>query len=599
MAITPEVRDVLRDLALKLDAAKHGEQSALVAQSAKFLGWSPQTVYRQLKEAVGWRSGRKVRSDKGTTSVSEEALVKLGAVQREAVRDNGKQTLFTTTARGLLESNGVELKVSNDQLNRLIRDRKLNVDAQREAKPVQALRAPHPNHTHEIDPSLCLVYYLKGRQHIMRDRDFYKNKLENYAKVKFKVWRYVLYDRASGVIAVWYCESAGENQHNLFNFLMYAWGQQPGRLFHGLCRFLLWDKGSANTSAAIKTLCRALGVKTLEHEAGNARAKGGVEGANNIVETQFESRLRFEPVESIEQLNAAATAWANAWNANLIPGQDTRLRRQGLAEPVARFDLWQRIRADQLLLLPPVEVCRAFMTAKEETRKVRPDLTISFKHPQAERSATYSLRGLDGVCSGDEVGVCAMVFGDCAIQVTVPTYNGEDRIYQVEPERGFDEYGQVLSAAVVGEEYKAMPHTAIEQAASKMDEQAYPGLSADEIKAARAKRVTPFEGELKAHSYLQNIELPTYLPRRGTAHDLAAPKVELPPLSHVDAAKQIKPRVESAGGEWTADRFRWLQQRYPGGVPQDQLDMIVAELTGPRAGLQRPLQVLRAAAGGE
>ena len=133
---------------------------------------------------------------------------------------------------------------------------------------------------------------------------------------------------------------------------------------------------------------------------------------------------------SIEQLNAAASAWSNAWNANLIPGQDTRLRREGLAEPVARFDLWQRIRADQLLLLPPVEVCRAFMTAKEETRKVRPDLSISFKHPQAERKATYSLRGLDGVCSGDEVGVCAMVFGDCAIQITVPSYNGEDRLYR-------------------------------------------------------------------------------------------------------------------------------------------------------------------------
>ena len=299
---------------------------------------------------------------------------------------------------------------------------------------------------------------------------------------------------------------------------------------------------------------------------------------------------------SIEQLNAAASAWSNAWNANLIPGQDTRLRREGLAEPVARFDLWQRIRADQLLLLPPVEVCRAFMTAKEETRKVRPDLSISFKHPQAERKATYSLRGLDGVCSGDEVGVCAMVFGDCAIQITVPSYNGEDRLYQVEPERGYDEFGQALSAAVPGEEYKAMPHTAIEKAAAAMDGQAYPGLSTDEIKAARAKRVTPFEGELKAHSYLQDIELPTYLPRRGTAHDLMAPKLELPLLSHVEAAKLLKAKV---GDAWTAERFAWLVQRFPEGVPQDQIDNLAAELSGPAADLKQPLRVLRAAAGGE
>ncbi|WP_043617917.1 DDE-type integrase/transposase/recombinase [Chromobacterium violaceum] len=595
MSMTPEVREVLRGLAGKLDAARHGEQTALVQEAAVFLGWSPQTVYRQLKQAVGWKSGRKPRSDKGSTMVAEEALVTLGAVQREAIRDNGKQTLFTTTARGMLEQNGIELKVSNSQLNRLIRDRKLNVAAQRCADPVQALRAPHPNHTHEIDPSLCLVYYLKGRQHIMRDRDFYKNKLENFAKVKFKVWRYVLYDKASGVIVPWYCESAGENQHKLFEFLMFAWGEQPGRLFQGLPRFLLWDKGSANTSAAIKNLCRALGVETLEHQAGQARVKGGVEGANNIVETQFESRLRFEPVESIEQLNHAAIAWSRAWNANLIPGQDTRLRRTGLAEPVARIDLWQLIQPQQLLLLPPVEVCKAFMTAKEEIRKVRPDLTVSFKHPQAERTAAYSLRGLDGVNVGDEVRVNAMVFGDCAIQVAVSVYNGADRVYQVEPERAYDAYGQLLSAPVIGEAYKSMPQTAIEDAASAMDGQAYPGMNAEEIKAARAKKATPFDGALNTHSYLQDVELPAYLPRRGTEHALAAPAIEYPPLTLIEAAKQLKQRVTAAGGEWTQNRFQWLAQRYPAGVPEDQLAALVAELTSPAAGNKSPLRVVKSA----
>ncbi|AAQ59829.1 DDE-type integrase/transposase/recombinase [Chromobacterium violaceum] len=595
MSMTPEVREVLRGLAGKLDAARYGEQTALVQEAAVFLGWSPQTVYRQLKQAVGWKSGRKPRSDKGSTMVAEEALVTLGAVQREAIRDNGKQTLFTTTARGMLEQNGIELKVSNSQLNRLIRDRKLNVAAQRCADPVQALRAPHPNHTHEIDPSLCLVYYLKGRQHIMRDRDFYKNKLENFAKVKFKVWRYVLYDKASGVIVPWYCESAGENQHKLFEFLMFAWGEQPGRLFQGLPRFLLWDKGSANTSAAIKNLCRALGVETLEHQAGQARVKGGVEGANNIVETQFESRLRFEPVESIEQLNHAAIAWSRAWNANLIPGQDTRLRRTGLAEPVARIDLWQLIQPQQLLLLPPVEVCKAFMTAKEEIRKVRPDLTVSFKHPQAERTAAYSLRGLDGVNVGDEVRVNAMVFGDCAIQVAVSVYNGADRVYQVEPERAYDAYGQLLSAPVIGEAYKSMPQTAIEHAASAMDGQAYPGMNAEEIKAARAKKATPFDGALNTHSYLQDVELPAYLPRRGTEHALAAPAIEYPPLTLIEAAKQLKQRVTAAGGEWTQNRFQWLAQRYPAGVPEDQLAALVAELTSPAAGTKSPLRVVKSA----
>lgn len=590
MALAPETIEYLRDLARRLDTAGHGQQSGLVDSAAAFLGWSRQTVYRQLKQSAGWQSGRKTRTDKGSTSVPEAHLITLGATQREAIRENGKQTLFTTTARGVLESNGIELNVSNSQLNRLMKARKLNVAAQRAVNPVQHLRAPHPNYLHEVDPSLCLVYYLKGRQYIMRDSEFYKNKLENMAKVKFKVWRYVLYDRASGVIIPWYVEAAGESQANLFEFLMFAWSNLPGRLFHGLCKYLLWDKGSANTSAAIKNVLRALGVTPLEHEAGNARAKGGVEVGNNIVETQFESRLKFEPVDSIDALNAAALAWGNSYNANLIPGQDTRLHRPGLAEPIARYDLWQRIRPEELVLLPPVDVCRAYLTAREESRKVKGDLTITFKHPKADRTAVYSLRGLDGINVGDDVMVSAMLFGDCAIRVAVAVYNGDDRVYQVEPERDYDQFGQNLNWAIPGQEYKSMPQTGIEHAAHAMDDQAWSGMSEEEIKTARAKQAVPFNGELKAHSYLQDIELPTYLPRRGTEHDLAAPKIEFPPLSLVEAAKTIKSRI---GDKWVPDiHYPWLAQRYAQGVPHDAIDQIVAELTGPQAGLRQPLRAV-------
>ncbi|MCD2164674.1 hypothetical protein [Comamonas koreensis] len=70
------------------------------------------------------------------------------------------------------------------------------------------------------------------------------------------------------------------------------------------------------TKHAIKSLLASLEVEAITHEAGNSRAKGGVENANNIVETQFESRLRFEPVNSVAELNATAQAWAEAYNAN-------------------------------------------------------------------------------------------------------------------------------------------------------------------------------------------------------------------------------------------------------------------------------------------
>ncbi len=591
-ALSPEACDYVRQLARRLDDAQHGTGTDLVREAGQFLGLSMATVYRHLKAVAGWSSGRKARCDKGTTSVSAEALVTLGAAQREAVRANGKQTLFTTTARGILEQNGHSFGVSNGQLNKLLRDRKLNVASQLMADPVQALRAPHSNHTHEIDPSLCLVYYLKGRQYIIRDDEFYKNKLDRLAKVKFKCYRYVAYDRASATVIPWYTEAAGENQYNLFKFLMFAWGQQSGRPFHGVPLHLLWDKGSANTSAAVRSLLDALGVNHITHEAGNARAKGGGENGNNLVETQFESRLRFQPVEDVDQLNAAAFAWANAYNANLIPGQDTRLRRPGLAAPAARYDLWQLITAEQLRVLPPVDVCQAFMRSKEEERQVKPDLSITFRHPAAERTLPYSLRGFDGVNVGDTVLVRGLIYGDCAIQVQVDRYDGEPLLYRVEPNIEFDAFGQRVDAAEIGAEYKRTAKTQAEHAATAMDEAAYPGLSVDEVKAARSKRATPFEGKLNAHSYLHDVELPAYLPRQGSAIDTPAHAAPVGPemLAPEMAMLRIAPAI---GRNLTPEEYTFFMRRYADGVPEDQVAALIAQYQAP-AEVDQPMR----AAGG-
>ncbi|MBK1890705.1 DDE-type integrase/transposase/recombinase [Undibacterium sp. 14-3-2] len=578
-SISPDIRDYLCDLARKLDAAGHGDRGPIMDAAQGFLGWSQQTIYRKLKSACGWGPARKARADKGKTSVAAEALTILGAVQREAIRDNGKQTLFTTTARGMLEQNGVAFNVSNGHLNKLIRDRKLNVAAQRNVSPVQSLRALHPNHVHEIDPSLCLIYYMNGKQHMMRDREFYKNKLENYAKVKFKVYRYVMYDRASGLLVPWYVEALGENQHSLFDFLMFCWSVTPGRLFHGVPKFVLWDKGTANTSAAIKNLLVHLEVTPLEHEAGNSRAKGGVENGNNIVETQFESRLRFEPVTDIGELNERAFAWANAYNANLIPGQDTRLRRDGLLQPVSRYDLWQLVTAAQLRLLPAIEVCRALMVAREQERKVKPNLSIDFKHPDSERSMLYSLRDLDGVNVGDKVQVRPMVYGDCAIQIQAPRYDGEMLTYRIEPDRNYDRFGQSLSGSVIGEEYKAMPDTAIEHAAKAMDAMAYPDMDKDEVKAARNRKATPFANKLDAHSYLQKVEMPNFIPKQGD--EIEAPahlQIEGPKLSAIAAMMRIAAAIKRNLSE---EENTFLQARYADGVPEDQIDALIDQFINP------------------
>ena len=485
MALTPEICDYMRELARKLVAAPHGGAGLLVDDAAQFLGMSKQTIYRHLKAVAGWESGRKCRSDKGSTSVGSDALMTLATMQRESVRDNGKQTMKTPVARSVLEANGLEVGVSNAQLNRLMRDRGLNVEAQQQAAPAQQMRALHPNHVHQVDPSLCLVYYLNGRQQIMEDREFYKNKLENFARVKFKVWRYVLWDMASGAIQVWYCEAAGESQANMFSFLMHAWGKQEGRLFHGVPKYLYWDKGSANVATAIQCLLRSLECESRTHEAGNARAKGGVEGGNNIVETQFECRLRFEPVEDVESLNRAAQTWSEAYNANLIPGQDTRLRRVGLSMPVARYDLWQLIKPQQLRLLPRGRVPGPDDGQGSRAQGGRPR-AHQLQAPQGRTRHDLQPPGHGWRECGRHGFSAPLVYGELAIQIELPRFDGEPLVYRVEPELEFDDFGAPLSAAVFGEEMKSHADTPAMKAGKAMDERAFPGQDAD--KARQKKR---------------------------------------------------------------------------------------------------------------
>lgn len=304
--------------------------------------------------------------------------------------------------------------------------------------------------------------------------------------------------------------------------------------------------------------------------------------------TQFESRLRFEPVDSIDGLNAAVTAWAAAYNANLIPGQDTRLRRDGLAAPVARYDLWQRIRSDELRLLPDVDVCRALMTGKEVERKVDGHLCISFKHPKGDHAMRYSLDDMNGVNVGDMVSVRPLVYGELAIQIELPRFDGEALVYRVEPMQEFDDFGRPLSAAVFGD-YKSHAQTPAEHAGQAMDELAFPGQDAA---TARQKKAVPFGGDIKAHSYLQEVELPTYLQRPGT--DIAMPAHAQPAAPQLVDSVTVMLRLRSQlGRNLTAEEHTFMTARFEAGVPEDQVQALIEQFNNPV-----PEQPLLRAAGG-
>jgi hypothetical protein len=602
-------REQLKMIARQLDEAKHGAKSKIALAHAVDLGVSVPTLYRMLERDVAWDSGRKTRVDKGTTIVSDEALAFVGAAQKVSRRQNGKQVLAATTATSLAIQHGIHIGVGADRVQRLLKERGLDAETQAQDSPPIQLRSLHPNHVHMVDPSLCLIYYMNGQQHIIREDVAYKNKPEALNNVKLKVWRYVLIDHFSHWICVTYFEAKGETQDSLFRFLMHAWSDIDGRKFHGVPELLMMDPGSANTAYAIRNVCEALEVKLQINKPGQPRAKGAVEVAQDIVETQFESLLKFQPVLSVEELNDFAFAWCNAYNANMIKGYDSRLKRPGMMEAKARTDLWLKIKPEQLRLCPPVAVCSALMLGAIAEPKVSNGLLIGYKHPLAPCSRKYDLRGIREIRAGDRVKVRPLVYGDEAVIIELARYDGTIIRHRIEPVRNYDEAGFRLDAPVIGQEYKAMPMHEAERDGQRLDEIAY-GVDADGVirdreaieRAKKDNKATPFAGELRPLDALKGIELPTYLPKKGT---VIVPKMEpVEPIKnehltreddgsaiHVAGAfnagrgdklsvPQLAKRLKDDLGEWDALRYTQLAERWPDGAFDDEYNAVLSWFTG-------------------
>lgn len=584
-------------IALAARQAGQGGKGAIYDAACQELGMSRATLARKIKE-VAVMAPRKRRSDAGQSALTLDEAKLISAALMETTRKNDKRLYSIKDAVTMLRANSAiraefldmetgELRpLSESTIHRALRMYGLHPDQLLAPAPVTEMASKHPNHVWQIDASLCTLYYLgngaKGLQD-MEGQVYYKNKPGNLERVSAnRVWRYVVTDHTSGWVYVEYVLGA-ESGENLCSVFINAMQDRGGAdMMHGCPVMIVTDPGAAMTGALFRNLCRALGISLVINAVGNARAKGQVENANNLVETKFEPGLKLRPVASLDELNTLAKAWRENFNATEVH------RRHGQS----RSDVWMTIRAGQLIKAPSVEACRELAVATPESRKVSPKLRVSFQGRE------YDVSTVPDVMVHQKVMVTRNPWRDDAAQVVLMGEDGRD-VFHVVHEVFKDEYGFSEKAAAFGESFKRHADTPA-QIALKDIEQLVTGTDTQAAaEAARKAKSLPFGGQLDPYKHIDDATLPTFLPRRGTAHDLTAPKVELPPLSLVEAAKQIKPRVEAAGGEWTADRFRWLQQRYPAGVPQDQLDTIVAELTGPRAGLQRPLQVLRAAAGGE
>lgn len=551
--------DYLRALMERLNAAASQERGRLIDEAASFLHFSRTEVYRRLHK-LGWRSGRKPRADKGASSMNDEELFLVGNLMRESTRANGKRLLSVESALEIAVANGRvrDLGLSPGHVSRLLRAKGLHPEQLAQPEPHVRLATPHPNHTWQIDASVCVLYYLdKKGLAVMGEKEFYKNKPENFQKIeRQRVIRYVVTDHYSGACYVEYFLGA-EDTENLFNFFVNAisrraHAQDP---LHGVPFQLYDDAGSANSAHLFDNFLKRLQVKHLTHMPGNPRAKGQVEGMQNIIERSFEGRLAFGArVESLEQLNGLAHQWMRWFNGTRVHSRHGH----------TRYAMWQTIREEQLRIAPERELCRALLRTKPVWAAIGRGLTV--RHQGNE----YRVEHIPGLRVGGQVEVCVNPYEAPAIHVITYDAAGAECVFNVQPVAR-NAAGFAVDSPVIGEQFARQPDTATDTARKAMLKQAHGVETLREAEQAKKDRTPAFEG-MDAFAHLEAATVASYLARKGTDLPIERPRTEAAPLSHAAAAKKLV----ALGVAMNPTRFARIRAEYPDGVREQELDRLAA-----------------------
>lgn len=591
--MNPVQTQQLARIAQQAADAPHGQRTAIYQAGARELGVSVQTLQRKLKE-VSVRKPRKRRSDAGQSALPLDEARMISAVLLESIRANNKQLSTIERAVERLRSNHLILAGRVDErtgefrplscgaIARALRTYKLHPEQLLKDAPAVSLASKHPNHVWQVDASISTQFYLAGDgAHQMSKAEFYDGKPGNLKRIeRQRLWRYVVTDHTSGTLYVEYVLGA-ESAMNLCNVLINAMQKRHAAdPFHGVPWMLMTDPGAAMTSGIFRNLCRAMSIELVINQVGNARAKGQVEQAHNIVEREFESALKFQAATSLEQINGWAGQWMRYFNATSI---HTRTRR-------SRYAVWQLIKPEELRLAPSVEVCRELAVSTPEQRKVSNLLRVSF------RGHAFDVSSVPDVMVGDKLLITRNCWRDEDSAVVVVTGAGGHEVYHVVERIGLDDFGFAQTSATIGEQFKRHAQTPAQTSRTLLEQIATGTNSEADAAAARKAKALPFGGLIDPHKHVTDTTLPAYLPRRGTSLNVNAPTVEQALLSHVEAAKLLRPRMAD---RWAAETFSWLQQQYPEGIALEQLDAIEAELKRPVEVMRTPLSLVRAAVGGK
>ncbi|VXA54702.1 conserved hypothetical protein [Acinetobacter proteolyticus] len=564
---TPEIaiQDYLREVATKLQNAGHGMKGKIVATACEHLNISRPQLYRDL-ESVGFKSERKQRSDKGKSVVSVDVAEKIGGMVHVATRANGKKTLPVSTALEILVADGQVPKVSAATIARVMKNNMCHPKQLATPTAHTQQKSLHPNHVWQVDASICVIFYLpKAGLQVMDEKKFYKNKPANVKKIENdRVIRYVITDHFSGSIYVEYVygSESAENLTEIFlNCIQKRSAQEP---MHGVPFILSTDKGCANTSGLFKNLLSGLDVTFIAHATGNSRAKGQVENAQNIVETQFEGRLRFVEVKDIAHLNELAKVWRQDWNETKKHSRTGRSRNA----------VWQTISTQQLRIAPPLELCKELLTTVPVERTVTGNLTITYAI-KGYGSHEYDVRHIDGVYVKAKLKVVVNPYRAPCVDVLVINQHGEEVAYTCEPMQT-DWVGFSVDATVIGETPTAMPQSTIDAKRKSIMKKAYGADTLDQVDKAIAKKHTAYQGLLDVMADVKATEVPTYIQRAGQQLTTPQQRRISAPVSIFEAASELRGLL---GELYTAETYQLLQKRYPNGeVPADDIREIVNEI---------------------
>lgn len=572
-------------------AATHGAKADVVNEACAALGGISAQAFYRLKDRIAVCRDRKKRADAGTLSLCREEALLISAYMMSSFRRTGRGICSLKDAlKELLECGAIRaerldkatgelITLCESSVARALRAYDLHPEQLNRPTPHTHLRSPRPNWCWQMDASVCVIYYLpRGGAVIreMREDEFYSGKPENWNKIAGQmVIRYLMSDHRTDMRRLWYVHGA-ESGENAADFLIRAMQrpQDPRGMLWGVPVHLMVDPGSAQTGRKFRRLCRRLGINLIINKPGNARAKGQVEQGHNRVELEFEHGLKSLRAEilGIDDLNRLATLWQRHKNA-MEPHS-----RYGMP----RFSAWLTIEQQHLIAPPSETVCRDLAINDPVARQVGGDLTISFANER------YSVASIPGVKVGDTVNVC---LNPWRAQDGVPEVVAVDEdadgheIHYPLAHQAVDELGQFVEAATIGASYKAPADTVADKNRKEV-QRLITGETSQKAaeKAAKKNNLVPLAAfaidPLKAE---REAELPAFIDRGATQHELAIERVEAP-LEMIDVLMTLRDALERP---LTRDENAFLVRRFPDGATRSQIDALVARFSGAAADQER------------